>query len=281
MTLPPMASTKKVTPGERAGKYILRSAEAFFSADKWNYGPADPRSVNVGDCVCCASVRDRLVTHDYSSKDLFWLADVSTLKKVVGTKDRTKRCRFCSVIYQAFWSFQSGHYRLRSQLWTQGVGPDDPDDWESKVDKMPQVWRYMYAKLEESGALEHFPKDWYDASACGSCVLCRQDRHAELAIIRHDQLCAVCSQETSHFRHADDDRSVELRPVIPLLLQLDVGATATAFSTLQVRHAGGATIGTAEGDSLFYEWKVYTHTSMTTALQLLAEAVRRLTRCYR
>lgn len=272
-----MTTIQKTTPGERVGKYILRSAEAFFSADRWNYGPKDPKAVETRDCICCASVRARVVSHDYSSKDLFWLVDVSVLKHVVGVKDRTRRCRFCSIIYQAFWSSQPGNYRLRSQLWAQGPGPNDPNDWESKVSKMPRVWGSMYAKLEDSGAITHFPADWYDASGCGSCLFCRQDRQAELPVTGPDQLCETCSQATSRFRQADDTENVELRPVIPLLLRLNICTAGTTFSTLQVRHAGGATIGSANGDSPFYEWKVYTHEGTTSDIQVWLGPTRWLT----
>lgn len=273
-----MATSKKITPGERVGKYILRSAEALFSADRWNYGSEDPRSTGPADCICCASASNQLVTHDYSSKDLFWLVDVANLKKVVGAKDRTKRCRFCSIIYQAFWSMQSGSYRLRSQLWAQGAGPNEPDDWESQLHKMPRVWSSMYAKLQESGATKHWSAEWYDTPGCKSCVLCKQDRHAEIAITGIEQLCAVCTEETSRFRQPGDTEIVEVRPAIPLLLRLDVSAASDGFPTLQVRHAGGATIRSADGDAASYEWKVYTHSSMSERLKPRTRLASRLTR---
>lgn len=252
---------------EPVGGYVLRNYEASFSRNNWNYSPEDPRSTDSPSCICCAYARDRLITHDYSSKDLFWLVDVATLKKVVtiGVKDLGKRCRFCSIIYQAFWSLQDGSYRLRSQLWTRNVGPNEPDDWELEIPNMPPTWSVVDRTLQRSGVAKHFDTKWYDTPGCGSCVLCRQDSYAELAITGTEQLCAVCAHENLHFGQAGIARTEEVRPPIPLLLSLRISAAGVGLSTLQVRHAGGATIRdirAANAEASFYEFKMYTHSSL-------------------
>ena len=126
---------------------------------------------------------------------------------------------------------------------------------------MPQVWSSLYATLVKSGAIAHFPVDWYDHSGCGQCGLCRQDREAQLTFTNETKLCTCCTSEMHRLLKRGPTEVLEVRPVIALLLKLKISADGDNMSSLQIRHAGGATVGSASGDAAYYEMKVYTHES--------------------